>query len=120
MNDEEEDDEDEEGNEEGDEGSDLIPSDVICKDKLLFNEQSRIIDGTTVVPNSWKWIVHLGNCGGSILSSEWIITAKHCIKFYQEGLSTVTAGLHNRNEAGEAHATHTHSERIRNAVLSNN
>jgi trypsin len=44
---------------------------------------NRIVGGETASDQSWSWAVSLsiGNslCGGSILSSHWVITAAHCL-----------------------------------------
>ena len=45
---------------------------------------SRIVGGEAANANTWGWIVSIlinGNlqCGGSILSSTWILTAAHCV-----------------------------------------
>jgi hypothetical protein len=46
---------------------------------------SKIVGGEDAVEGSWGWAVALSyemsdlSCGGSILSSSWIITAAHCV-----------------------------------------
>ncbi len=46
----------------------------------------KIVGGETVRKRSWGWVVsltqysnHTHFCGGSILSSSWILTAAHCV-----------------------------------------
>ncbi|CAF1386664.1 unnamed protein product [Adineta steineri] len=48
------------------------------------HNQGRIVGGETAQPHSWPWVVSLRDpifghgCGGSIINSEWILTAAHC------------------------------------------
>ncbi|XP_075046968.1 chymotrypsin-like elastase family member 2A [Mixophyes fleayi] len=63
---------------------------------------SRVVNGEDAVPNSWPWQVSLQytsggywyhTCGGTIISSEWVLTAGHCISSsYQY---RIQAGRHN-------------------------
>ena len=42
--------------------------------------------GQTALPNSWPWQLSLREkggkhyCGASLISSEWAVTAAHCVK----------------------------------------
>uniref|UniRef100_A0A674PAK6 pancreatic elastase II n=1 Tax=Takifugu rubripes TaxID=31033 RepID=A0A674PAK6_TAKRU len=49
---------------------------------------SRVVNGEDVNPHSWPWQVSLQSdssgrwshvCGGTLISSEWVLTAAHCI-----------------------------------------
>jgi len=60
----------------------IIPDNVQCNGNVL-SDFDKIVGGEEAVPHSWNWIVRMqfngfGGCGGSILNSEWILTAAHC------------------------------------------
>jgi secreted trypsin-like serine protease len=79
-----------------------------CKANFLSDKNAaggRIFGGTEVERNSFPFIVSLRNmdwgaqklehnCGGSILSDEWILTAAHCLP----GLHSVFIGHHHVDE----------------------
>ena len=59
--------------------------------------QARIIGGETADTGAWAWTVSIlidssNLCGGSILSSEWIITAAHCVHDLSASQIVVHAG----------------------------
>ena len=58
---------------------------------------TRIVGGETAGTSTWGWAVSLSInrnslCGGTILSSEWILTAAHCVDTVQASQITVYAG----------------------------
>ncbi|CAF3807363.1 unnamed protein product, partial [Adineta steineri] len=58
---------------------------------------TRIVGGETAGTNNWGWAVSIeinttGLCGGSVLSSTWIITAAHCVSGVTALNLTVYAG----------------------------
>jgi len=49
----------------------------------LYQDPARIVGGSTASEGSWPWQVYIldriyQQCGGSIISSKWILTAAHC------------------------------------------
>ncbi|XP_035238445.1 elastase 2 like [Anguilla anguilla] len=73
---------------------------------------TRVVGGVDAIPNSWPWQISLqytsnGNwyhtCGGTLISSDWVLTAAHCIsssKTYR-----VELGKHNLKETEAASVT---------------
>lgn len=67
---------------------------------------TRIVGGENAVSNSWGWAVSLFIderilCGGTIISSSWIITAAHCVEGmepYQVIVSAATNALYGLNQ----------------------
>ncbi len=74
------------------------------------NGGGRVINGQEAVPHSFPWTVAIESyfgdvyCGGSVLTSEWILTAAHCaeIVFIGEyGGDAIVFGAHDRRESNE-------------------
>ena len=45
---------------------------------------SRVVNGQDASPHSWPWQISLRKrgghiCGGSLIRSDWIVTAAHCV-----------------------------------------
>ena len=71
-----------------DDGSCQLPKDAYCPGNQWFKNppppvQGRMFNGEAAVRSSWPWIVSLSgpfsssnkNCGGQIVTDEWILTA---------------------------------------------
>lgn len=55
-----------------------------------------IVNGRPAAECSWPWQVHLGGCGGTLISPQWVLSAAHC-----STPTTAYAGLRNRSNAAE-------------------
>jgi len=73
----------------------------ICGTRPLTQNPHKIVNGNEALPGDWPWQVSLNNngrhfCGGSLINSEWIISAAHCFSGSTSGY-TILLGLHDRN-----------------------
>ena len=83
-------------------------SSVACGCSTSAAMVTRIIGGENAVSNSWGWAVSLSIderilCGGTIISSSWIITAAHCVEGMQPDqviVSAATNVLYGLNQWG--------------------
>ncbi|XP_073434713.1 chymotrypsin B-like [Dendrobates tinctorius] len=66
---------------------------------------ARIVNGEESVPGSWPWQVSLQDntgwhyCGGSLINSNWVVTAAHCSFALTD---RVVLGEHDRSSSAEA------------------
>ncbi|CAF4189186.1 unnamed protein product [Adineta steineri] len=75
-------------------------SSVTCGCSSGSQSVTRIVGGETAGANNWGWAVSIkigtatgtALCGGSILSSTWIITAAHCMSGVAASKVTIYAG----------------------------
>ncbi|XP_034723549.1 transmembrane protease serine 5 isoform X2 [Etheostoma cragini] len=80
----------------------------------------RIIGGVEATPGRWPWQVSLyysnrHTCGGSIITSQWVVTAAHCVHNYRQPQVSswvVYAGIVTRTSAKMAQHTGYAVEKI--------
>ncbi|XP_047488705.1 trypsin-1-like [Penaeus chinensis] len=88
----------------------LLPILTVVSGCGQVNRANRIVGGVETEVNEYPWMVSLVNgngnyhfCGGSIISSQWVVTAAHCAA----GMSTsdyVLVGDHNLYSSSEANS----------------
>jgi secreted trypsin-like serine protease len=64
---------------------------------------SRILDGEYAITHSWPMMVSIQRynkhqCGGTILSDSFVLTAAECLSSYEDSNITITAGIHRLSE----------------------
>lgn len=74
-----------------------------CKE----NKVQRLVNGQALIPNVYPWVVSMSYpsfrmkhfCGGTILNSEWILTAGHCLSDYEAQNIYVSLGSNMINDS---------------------
>ncbi|KAL6728175.1 hypothetical protein Aduo_009975 [Ancylostoma duodenale] len=81
-------------------------------------DSQKIVGGTVARPYSWPWQIELCTrsmfdqgrcnlrCGGSLIDEEWVMSAGHCVRHYEEnpkffGIKLGTYDYRDDNEEGE-------------------
>ncbi|KAG5281170.1 hypothetical protein AALO_G00068180 [Alosa alosa] len=87
----------------------LIASAFGCGTPATEPLMTRVVNGVDAIPNSWPWQISLQyqrngqwghTCGGSLIATNWVMTAAHCIN--TDLTYRVFVGKHNlvQDEAG--------------------
>ncbi|CAF3277907.1 unnamed protein product [Rotaria socialis] len=92
-----------------------IESDTCGRQENAPQFGGRIVGGHEAVPHSWPWQILYqesvscgpqagyctSNCGGSLISADYVLTAAHCLNSNDPKGITITAGIHNKDDADE-------------------
>jgi len=80
-----------------------------CGISPLLDKRGRIVFGEFAEPGSWPWQIEdevrfnpegnwRHNCGASLISAEWAVTAAHCYSLNSQNEHRLILGQHNRGE----------------------
>uniref|UniRef100_A0A8C7H9K8 Chymotrypsin-like elastase family member 2A n=1 Tax=Oncorhynchus kisutch TaxID=8019 RepID=A0A8C7H9K8_ONCKI len=84
----------------------LVASASGCGTPAIKPDTTRVVNGVDARPNSWPWQISLQyerngeyrhTCGGSLIATNWVMTAAHCIDLKLN--YRVVVGKHNLAEA---------------------
>ncbi|XP_041743883.1 chymotrypsin-like elastase family member 2A isoform X1 [Coregonus clupeaformis] len=84
----------------------LVASAYGCGTPAIKPDTTRVVNGVDARPNSWPWQISLQyerngeyrhTCGGSLIATNWVMTAAHCIDLNLN--YRVVVGKHNLAEA---------------------
>ncbi|XP_048114261.1 chymotrypsin-like elastase family member 2A [Alosa alosa] len=86
----------------------LFASAYGCGRPAIEPELTRVVNGVDAKPHSWPWQISLQyerngfrhTCGGSLVASNWVMTAAHCIS--EDLTYRVVVGKHNLQQAEDS------------------
>lgn len=87
-------------------GSQSICQDDMCGTRVASQRQPKIINGTDAQHGNYPWMVSLlynnrHHCGGSLITSDTVLTAAHCVYRLPSNRFKVKLGGHLRNSTTE-------------------
>ncbi len=100
----------------------VIPETLpVVDEKTPEADQSRaveppqdIVGGTEAVPGAWPWQARLTvggyMCGGSLVTTQWIVTAAHCVQGLSPSQATAILGDHDRTVTESSEQTRSVSQ----------
>ncbi|XP_020899808.1 chymotrypsin-like elastase family member 1 isoform X1 [Exaiptasia diaphana] len=80
------------------------------------SSSKRIVNGANADAHEWPWQVSLQQdssgsshfCGGSIIATEWVLTAAHCVEYYRRspGSFQIVVGAHDKDQKTQHQEIH--------------